>query len=329
MAPYRVVAVPDALRAIDGMGDGTGIGIAGPVGSDRQRSQDGSAEGAGEMRMARAQRRLEPTDTETDTDADEDAGAKAAPSITQRSNASVGVVGLARGAGGGALVLCLVSALIVALAPTGAVAQSGTSDPLDREGTYDYSVIDADLRRVLTDLGGNLGIAVNVDPAITGRAVGPLPTTSARAFLDRLAAINNLAYFYDGQVLHVTPAGANESRLVALDEVSFSTLRNALDSLGVLDERFALRASGDGTVALAAGPPRYVALVEATLAALSAARPERSGETAPTPPVVLAPPRPDPAPPETASPETAPRRPPLVVFRGAETQVLPDGRPSQ
>ena len=227
----------------------------------------------------------------------------------------------------------LTLAIAVALVPSVLLAQASVPDPLDRAGPYDYSVIDADLRRVLTDLGGNLGIAVSVDPAITGRATGPLPTTSARAFLDRLTAANNLAYFYDGQVLHVTPASANESRLVALDEVSFGTLRDALASLGVLDERFALRPSGDGTVALAAGPPRYVALVEATLAALIAARPDEPAEPVASRPLVLpaAPTQPPERtrPPSDAAPSEPARRPPLVVFRGGATQVLPDGRPSE
>ena len=226
----------------------------------------------------------------------------------------------------------LAATLCVALlAPGASLAQ----DVLDSDEPYRYTVIDQSLRAALENFGSNLGVPVDIADGVEGRLSGDLPEAPPRAFLDRLARLYNFTYYYDGRVLNVTPSSANESRLLELDRVDFASLEATLEALGISDERFMVRPAQNGTVALVNGPPRYVALVEATLTALTSVRARQEANTVDETP---------PAPPAPAAPTIVIQRDgggddgdefrdvggsgrPLIVYRGSRVEVLPNGRP--
>lgn len=214
-------------------------------------------------------------------------------------------------------------------------------DALDRTEPYRYTVIEQSLRAALENFGSNIGVPVDIADGVEGRVSGPLPEAPPRAFLDRLARLYNFTYYYDGRVLNITPSSANESRLLELDRVDFASLAATLEALGIADERFMVRSAQNGSVALVNGPPRYVALVEATLTALTSVRTRQAARDAAEPE-----PEPDPAPPappaptviiqrEAPRPDPAdgrplePSGPPLIVYRGSSVEVLPNGRPER
>lgn len=194
------------------------------------------------------------------------------------------------------------------LAPQG-VRAAALSLP---DATYTYMVIDQDLVAALQEFGSNLRIKVNVSPEVKGRIQGRIPEGSAMAFLERLAATYNLEWYYDGSVLFVTSARENRTQLLVLSPIGYDTLKRALDALQIGDARFPIRpAPGNGMV-MVSGPPRYVALVEQTLAGLVAEEQAR--------------PKPVAAAPKAAAPA---KTTVLTVFRGGQMTVIRDGRPER
>lgn len=177
---------------------------------------------------------------------------------------------------------------------------------------YRYTVIDQDLPAALQELGSNLAIKVNVSPEVKGRIQGRMPEGSAQEFLDRLAANYNLEWYYDGSVLYITSARESRTQLLVLSPIPFDRLKAALDALEIGDARFPIRPAPGKAVVMVSGPPRYVTLVEQTLAGLVAeeqARPKPAAEAAKAAP-----------PPKVTT---------LTVFRGGQMTVFRDGRPER
>jgi type III secretion protein C len=170
---------------------------------------------------------------------------------------------------------------------------------------YNYTVVDQDLPAALQEFGTNLSIKVNISSEVRGRIQGRLPELRPRAFLDRLAAMFNFEWYYDGQVLYVSSVKEAQTRLLVLAPIGFEKFKTALNVLKVADDRFAVApAPGKGLV-LVSGPPRYVALAERTLAGLIAEE-----QAKPRPGVQS----------ETSV---------LNVFRGAQVSIWRNGRLEQ
>ncbi|MDQ8726888.1 secretin N-terminal domain-containing protein [Bradyrhizobium sp. LHD-71] len=174
--------------------------------------------------------------------------------------------------------------------------------------TYTYTVINQDLSAALLEFGSNLNIKVNVSQEVRGRIQGRLPDLPPLAFLNRLASLYNLEWYFDGQVLHVTSAREAQSRLLVPGPVPFERLASTLAAFNVADERYEVRPAPDTQLVLVTGPPRFVALVEQTLNGLIAeeqARP-KPAEARAEPPLL--------------------RDAVLTVFRGSQTTILRNGR---
>ncbi|MFK4535311.1 type II secretory pathway component GspD/PulD (secretin) [Bradyrhizobium ottawaense] len=170
---------------------------------------------------------------------------------------------------------------------------------------YSYTVLDQDLAAALQEFGNNLNIRVNVSADVRGRIRGRMPDLPPREFLDRLTALYNLQWYYDGLVLYISAAQEAQSRLIVLNPISFDALKAALDALNISDERYIVKpAPGEGLI-LASGPPRFVALVDQTLKGLVAEAQARRSPAA-----------------ERSQHESV-----LMLFRGSSSTVFRDGRP--
>jgi type III secretion protein C len=177
------------------------------------------------------------------------------------------------------------------------------------DSTYTYTVINQDLSAALQEFGSNLNIKVNVSQEVRSRIQGRLPDLPPLAFLNRLAALYNLEWYFDGQVLHVTSARESQSRLLVPGPVPFERLASTLAAFDVADERYAVRPAPNTQLVLVTGPPRFVALVEQTLNGLIA---EEQARPKPAEARMGAPP--------------PPRDTVLTVFRGSQTTILRNGR---
>ncbi|CCV05830.1 Nodulation protein nolW [Mesorhizobium metallidurans STM 2683] len=169
---------------------------------------------------------------------------------------------------------------------------------------YRYTVLDQDLSAALQQFGNNLNIRVNISAEVKGRIRGSMPDLPPREFLDRLANLYGLQWYYDGLVLYVSAAKESQTRMLVLTSIRFDTFKGALDKLEITDDRYVVRpAPGDGLV-LVSGPPRFTALVEQTFNGLVA-------EAQAQPRVH----------------ETPPSESVLTLFRGSSTMVVRNGLP--
>lgn len=208
--------------------------------------------------------------------------------------------------------LRVLAALSIAAGMQAIVPQAGMAATLKLPDTsYNYTVIDQDLSAAVQEFGANLGIKVSISPEVKGRIQGRIPEGKAQAFLDRLATSYNLEWYYDGSVLFVTSARENRTQLLVLNPISFDHLKNSLDALQISDPRFPVRPAPGKGVVMVSGPPRYVALIEQTLAGLVAEEQARPKPVA-----------------ELKTP-LGPKVTVLTVFRGGSTTILRDGRPER
>ncbi|WP_407185407.1 nodulation protein NolW [Bradyrhizobium centrosematis] len=197
-------------------------------------------------------------------------------------------------------ILCLGVFACIRITGSAAASLSLPSTP------YTYTVLDQDLSAALQEFGNNLNIRINVSAEVRGRIRGRMPELPPQEFLDRLTALYNLQWYYDGLVLYISAAHEAQSRLIVLSPISFDTFKSALDTLNISDQRYIMKpAPGEGLI-LASGPPRFVALVDQTLKGLVAEAQARRG------PVVA---------------EKPQRESVLMLFRGSSSTVFRDGRP--
>lgn len=153
---------------------------------------------------------------------------------------------------------CAVAALPAAAAPLPNAAH-----------VIDYAVVDQELRDVLTGIADELGLHAVVSEAVHGRVRGRLSPAPAAAMLDRLAHIYGFDWYCVGDTIHVSASSEAAARILPLGAVDAALLLRTLDELGISDAHWRPQVSADGALLMASGPPRYLALVDAALAALS------------------------------------------------------------
>jgi type III secretion protein C len=214
-----------------------------------------------------------------------------------------------RGAGARLVGLRLMTAIasVSAISPLASTGLDAAQLKLP-DTTYTYTVINQDLSAALLEFGGNLNIKVNVSQEVRGRIQGRLPDLPPLAFLNRLASLYNLEWYFDGQALYVTSARESQSRLLVPGPVPFERLASTLAAFDVADERYAVRPAPNTQLVLVTGPPRFVALVEQTLNGLIAeeqARPKSA---------------------EARAEQPTRRDTVLTVFRGSQTTILRNGQ---
>jgi type III secretion protein C len=122
---------------------------------------------------------------------------------------------------------------------------------------YDYVVVDQDLRTVIEQFGLNTGLRVTLSDAVQGRVHGRLPAAPPREFFDHLTEMFGLDWYYDGATIAVSAKSEAQTQLIALKSA---------------DPRYHLRSGPDDNVAIASGPPQYLAMVKQVAATLSPAQ---------------------------------------------------------
>lgn len=96
----------------------------------------------------------------------------------------------------------------------------------------------AKLADVLRDLGANYRVPVIVSAQIDGSFIGRLDDRTPELTLERLAKLYQLAWYYDGQTIHVYKAQEVARQLLTPAYLSVETLMVQLQTTGVLDKRY-------------------------------------------------------------------------------------------
>jgi type III secretion protein C len=148
---------------------------------------------------------------------------------------------------------------------------------------YNYVAQGENLRDVLANFGANYDGSVIVSDKVNDQVSGRFDLKDPQSFLQLMASLYNLIWYYDGAVLYVFKSTEMQSRLVKLEEVSETELRQALEAAGVWEPRFGWRPDMSERLVYVSGPSRYLDLVEQTAMALEeqhALRSEKTGDLA-------------------------------------------------
>ena len=117
------------------------------------------------------------------------------------------------------------------------------------------------LREALESFGVAQGMSVVMSKQVTGTLSGDFKRLPPQEFLNRIATIHNMIWYYDGAALYVYGSGEIVSSLFDLRFMKADEVRAMLRELGLEDERYPIRTAQDGEMMLVAGPPRYVVLI--------------------------------------------------------------------
>jgi type II secretory pathway component GspD/PulD (secretin) len=164
----------------------------------------------------------------------------------------------------------LLAAIVALVAMTGGLA-IGSELP-DANAPYRYVSKNQDLTAVIRFFGRNLGIAVNVDPGVSGNTTpGTDRQFTRRTYLERLAAEFGLVWFFDGSTLHVNSSNKVETEVFPLRQNNGVQVVETLVHLGMYQPKFTHRFDLRTRVFLVSGPPAYVQIVKKTVKALKEA----------------------------------------------------------
>jgi type III secretion protein C len=178
---------------------------------------------------------------------------------------------LRKSTGGGSITswtafLAMTALVAIAFVPKGLRA----AEPAWPSDTYDYIVVDQDLRTVLEQYGFNTGLRVVLSDAVRGKVHGRLPPAQPRQFFDHLTQMFGLDWYYDGTAIWISAKSETRTDLISLKNIDFAQLHSDLAAAGFLDERYQLR-PGPQNAAIASGPPQYLAMVKQVASSVSPA----------------------------------------------------------
>jgi len=142
--------------------------------------------------------------------------------------------------------------------------------------TYSLVARDMDLRTALDTFAVAQGLSVVMSQSVAGMFSGDFRDVNPSDFLDKVATVHNLIWYYDGAALYVYGAGEIATVLIDLQYMKAGEVRDMLSELGVEDKRFPLKTTSNDELVMVSGPPRYVALVGETIAKADKLRERRS-----------------------------------------------------
>ncbi len=161
-----------------------------------------------------------------------------------------------------------------------AVGARAHATPLDavawKVPLYSLTARAMDVRAALDAFGVAQGIPVLCTPAVSGVFSGNFADVPAGTFLDRLTAMHNLVWYFDGTTIFVSTVSESTSTLIDLRYMKADEVSAVLRELGVEDPRFPLKRASNDELIMVYGPPRYVRLVAETIGKVDRLREQRT-----------------------------------------------------
>lgn len=118
-----------------------------------------------------------------------------------------------------------------------------------------YFARDTPLPEVLREVGSAGGLQMKIAPGVKEPVNGAFNEPPERVFR-RLIEAYGLAWYFDGQVIHVSPANDVRSRTIPFAPMTRADVSNLLSNLGLDDNHLPVRYSN--TTAVVSGPSEYV-----------------------------------------------------------------------
>ncbi|MBO1360438.1 hypothetical protein J2D73_11630 [Acetobacter sacchari] len=140
--------------------------------------------------------------------------------------------------------------------------------PLNLPAEGRFTVLNGTVTDALHQFCAALRLRVDVDHNLSQNIRRGFTADTPRAFLDTLAAAYNFDWYFDGQVLHVTPEQLTRDQDLPLDGGAYDVLVRDLAAQKISDSRYPIHLSGDGKHVHVFGPPRLIEIVTQELASL-------------------------------------------------------------
>ena len=121
---------------------------------------------------------------------------------------------------------------------------------------------------VLRNFASNYGIPIVLSEFVEGIVNGRFGPLTPVEFLDKMAHINNLIWYFDGNTLYIYNSQEIEKEIISLQYMSAEEFRQTLIDIGIWDNRFYWRAKPAEGIIYLSGPPRYMELVTQTASLL-------------------------------------------------------------
>lgn len=129
---------------------------------------------------------------------------------------------------------------------------------------YSYFGNGESITNVLRNFASNYDIPIvlsaSVDGVVNGR-FGPLTPVE---FLEKMAYINNIIWYFDGNTLYIYNNQEIEKNIISLQHINTENFQQTLIEIGIWDNRFYWRAQPSEGIIYLSGPPRYMELVTQT-----------------------------------------------------------------
>ena len=103
------------------------------------------------------------------------------------------------------------------------------------EAAYSYYADNASMAQVLRDFASSFSLSLELTPQVTGKVHGKFNSASPTEFMDRLASVYGLTWFTHAGTLYVARTTDVTTRSISAGGGNIATVRQALQSLGVLD----------------------------------------------------------------------------------------------
>jgi len=132
------------------------------------------------------------------------------------------------------------------------------------------------VRNVFDTFGVAEGVPVMMSDSVAGVVSGVFRNMPAVEFLDRVATVNNLIWYYDGAQIYVYSAGESVTRLIDLKYMKGGEVQTMLKELNVEDARYPIKTAQNDELIMVSGPPRYVELVCEMIARADTLREQRT-----------------------------------------------------
>ncbi len=171
--------------------------------------------------------------------------------------------------------LAMAALAVLAVVPWGTARAATNSIPW-RVEKYTLTARTMPLREAFDTFGVAEGIPVIMSDAVSGTFSGNFKDVPATEFLDRMATVHNLTWYYDGAAIYVTGAREMLSTLIDLRYMKAGEVQAMLRELGVEDDRFPLKTASEDELIMVSGPPRYVQLVGEMIAKADKLREQRT-----------------------------------------------------
>lgn len=150
---------------------------------------------------------------------------------------------------------------LFALALASSPLYASTSIPWPEKSTFQFAH-DIELQELLRGFASLQKINAVIDPDIKGTVNGTFSDIPPEEMLDRISRAYSLSWFYDGNILYITPSQKTESKVIEINSLAAVKLLDTISNLGIIAPSSSIRVLGSGGIAFVSGPPKYVEIVE-------------------------------------------------------------------